>query len=41
MIFSSKNPDEILEEIIILINKLINLEKEISDKFDQAISLIN
>ena len=41
MIFSSKNPDEILEEIIILINKLINLEKEISEKFDQAISLIN
>ena len=41
MIFSPKNPDEILEEIIILINKLINLEKEISDKFDQAISLIN
>ena len=41
MIFSPKNPDEILEEIIILINKLINLEKEISEKFDQAISLIN
>ena len=41
MIFSSKNPDEILEEIIILINKLINLEKEIAEKFDQAISLIN
>ena len=41
MIFSPKNPDEILDEIIILINKLINLEKEISEKFDQAISLIN
>ena len=41
MIFSPKNPEEILEEIIILINKLINLEKEISEKFDQAISLIN
>ena len=41
MIFSPKNPDEILDEIIIIINKLINLEKEISEKFDQAISLIN
>ncbi|MQG12142.1 MAG: transcription-repair coupling factor [SAR202 cluster bacterium] len=41
MIFSPKNPDEILDEIIILINKLINLKKEISEKFDQAISLIN
>ena len=40
MIFSPKNPDEILEEIIILINKLINLEKEISELIENDPELI-
>ena len=41
MIFSSENQQETLKELLILLEKLIIIDKEISEKFEQAISSVN
>ena len=41
MIFSSENQQETLKELLILLEKLIIIDKEISEKFEQAISSLN